>query len=52
MKRSELLEVAFILDEIIQKKNVIRYTYQNRILIVHYDNGKHDTIILRIDLKK
>ena len=46
------MEVAFVLDEIIQKKKVIRYTYQNRILIVYCENGKNDTMILRIDLKK
>lgn len=40
MNRNNLLEVAFILDEIIKRKKVVKYTYQDKTLIVWYRKGK------------
>lgn len=42
MERSELLKVAFILDEIIKKKKIIKYAYQNNVLIVYLPNNKKE----------
>ena len=39
MNRNDLLEVAFMLDEIMKKKEVVRYTYQDKILIVWLPSG-------------
>lgn len=39
MNRNELLEVAFILDEIMKKKKIVRYTYQDNTLIVWLPTG-------------
>ena len=42
MERNELLKVAFILDEIIKKKKIIKYAYQNNVLIVYLPNNKKE----------
>lgn len=39
MNRNDLLEVVFILDEIMKKKEVVRYTYQDKTLIVWLPSG-------------
>ncbi len=41
MNRNDLLEVAFILDEIMKKRKVVRYTYtqKERTLIVWFPSG-------------
>ena len=42
MNRNDLLEVAFILDEIIKKRKVVRYTYTNNTLIVWFPSGNRE----------
>ena len=42
MDRNELLEVAFILDEIIKKRKIIRYTYQDKTLIVWFSTERKE----------
>lgn len=52
MKRNELLKVAFILDEIIKKKKIIKYTYQNNVLIVYLPNNKKEIYNLGDDFNE
>lgn len=42
MERNELLKVAFILDEILKRKKIIKYTYQSNVLIVYLENNKKE----------
>lgn len=42
MDRNDLLEVAFIIDEIRKKRIVTKYTYQDKTLIVWFPSGNKE----------
>lgn len=52
MKRNELLKVAFILDEIIKKKKIVKYTYQDNTLIVYTSKERKEIYYLGDDINE